>query len=71
MILNRDETIDAFRKAVLGALDKAAGETIKDGAHGWVDQELPRFFKALDAQIESVAARYNVTLVDPPVEVAR
>ena len=69
-ILNRDDTREVFRLAVLEALDQAARLTFDPARNdaGATDADLPRLFKAIDAQVEVLAERYQTILVDPPIE---
>lgn len=69
--LDRETIIETFRLCVLAALDTAANETF--GAAGLVhrndsgatDADLPRLFKAIDAQVDVLAERYGAVLVKP------
>lgn len=75
----RKEVVEAFRDAVLAALDQTALEQFgeleafqyfaKSGAGSW-DQDLPALFKAIDRQAEVLADRYYVVLVEPAKEPA-
>ena len=60
-----DDVRETFREEVLTALDKAAKKYTGETNSGWTDQDLPEFFKALDAQIERIAERNNIALLDP------
>jgi hypothetical protein len=66
--LNREAVRDVFRERLLMALDLAAREAFdpqdRTRAEGATDGDLPRLFSALDVQIETLAERYNVALVD-------
>ena len=55
-----DATIEAFRHAVLRAIDKTASELFSET--GWQDQDLPRLFKAVDAHVETLAERHGIQL---------
>ena len=68
--LNRDAVTDAFREAVLEALDTTAKEIFFDAKFGATDADLPRIFKAIDAQIETLCERYGVVLVGYEVKAA-
>ncbi len=61
--MNRKKTIQVFRQRVLGALDSAARETFNPPGYtagsGATDADLPRLFKAIDAQVDVLAKRYN------------
>ena len=61
--MNRDNTCDVFRTAVLSALDEAANQTFDPPRNdsGATDEDLVRLFKAIDAQVDVLAKRYNVT----------
>lgn len=67
--LDREMIVEPFRQKVLAALDAAANETfgqlglVHRNDSGATDADLPRLFKALDAQIDVLAARYGVVLV--------
>ena len=67
MTLDRESTIETFRQMVLEALDRAAHETFKPSRNdaGATDADLPRLFKAIDAQVEALADRYDVVLITP------
>ena len=64
--MNRDNTRDIFHLAVLAALDTAARETFNPprNAPGASDIDLPRLFRAIDEQVDVLAKRYGVTLID-------
>lgn len=65
--INRDKVIDAFRDAVLAALDEKAKEIFRvhvDGMPGASDADLPELFRTLDAHVEKIAMRYDAVLVD-------
>jgi hypothetical protein len=59
-------TRESFRRHVLDALDAAARETFNPSRNdaGASDADLPRLFKAIDAQIEVLAERYCIKLID-------
>lgn len=67
-VLNRDKVMEIFRTTLLAALDEAAGDAFLQEAGGWQDQDLPRLFKALDAQIEALCERHEIVLVDYEVK---
>lgn len=64
--LDLNDTRDIFRQAVLDALDKAARQTFDPPRNdaGASDADLPRLFESIDTQVEVLAERYNVALVD-------
>jgi hypothetical protein len=63
MTLDHDHVRTVFRAALLTALDNAA-RNVFNRQLGASDQDLPRLFAALDAQIETLAERYDATLVE-------
>lgn len=69
-LMNRDETLSAFRNHILQELDEIGdavfGHLPLCGAHsqGAIDADLPELFKGIDSQIERLCQRYGVTLVD-------
>lgn len=69
-VLNRNNTREAFRQAVLAAMDDAAqslfGHLPACGSHsqGATDTDLPELFKGIDAQLDRLCERYEVVLVD-------
>lgn len=65
---NRNHVRDLFRLCVLKALDTAARQFTFNPQSGWVDGDLPAVFSALDAQIERIAARHDITLLEPVSE---
>jgi hypothetical protein len=60
MLFDRNATIDAFRAAVLNALDKTAAELFNE-PQGATDSDLPSLFRAIDAQTENLARRFGIT----------
>jgi hypothetical protein len=62
----RDDARDVFRAALLLALDEAARSAFSapGRAPGASDADLPRLFRALDEQVETLAERYGIALVD-------
>ena len=66
--INRERVQEEFRAAVLSALDTAARATFNPPRNdaGASDADLPRLFKAIDAQIEALADRYDFALVTWP-----
>jgi hypothetical protein len=60
-VISHDDWIEQGRKAVLDALDQYVRTTTQFGAsRGWVDQELPNLFRAVDAHLDSIAERINL-----------
>jgi|KBSMisStandDraft_5_1062788.scaffolds.fasta_scaffold1337887_2 hypothetical protein len=59
-----EQVRDSFRAAVLAALDEAAKQYTGNAASGWTDSDLPEFFRALDSQIERVAERHDIALLE-------
>ena len=59
-----EQVRDSFRAALLAALDKAAKQYTGEAKSGWVDSDLPELFRALDSQIERVAERYEIALLE-------
>ncbi len=61
---DRDYALEVFRNRVLSALDEAAREIFNPPRNdaGATDADLPRLFKAIDAQVEALADRYRVVL---------
>jgi hypothetical protein len=61
---------EAFRLAILKALDETAAEifegfkSLPKRAQGATDAELPELFRAIDAQTNRLCGRYGVVLVD-------
>lgn len=62
--MKRELLRTAFYDNVVRALDKTAGTFFGDAAMGADDSDLPRLFRAIDVQIETLAKRYNATLED-------
>ena len=60
-----DEVRETFRAAVLAALDDAAKKYTDGASNGWTDSDLPEFFRALDSQIERIAERHDIALLEP------
>lgn len=60
---------EIFRDHVLTAMDNAAreifGPAVKRNDAGATDDDLPRLFKALDAQLNYLADRFGVILTTP------
>jgi len=63
MIFEYDATVEAFRDAVLKALDKTAQDLFNEKL-GADDVDLPRLFRAVDEHVRILAARYHITLVE-------
>jgi hypothetical protein len=68
---SRQETLRIWRRKVLDALDAAmieqplpAWRTHLPRTQGWLDCDLPRLFKAIDAHVETVCARNGIKLED-------
>jgi len=61
-IFNRDRIVLAFRDAVLITLDDVANQMFDPPRNdsGATDEDLPRLFKAIDAQVDVLAQRYHV-----------
>jgi len=69
MTRDRDEVLSVFRRNVLAALDQSARDTLGPRAYsrndsGATDADLPRLFKAIDAQVEVLSERFGVYLLD-------
>lgn len=66
--MNRDYVRDVFREAVLKGLDLATRQTFDPPQTnaGATDADLPRLFKAIDAQVDRLADRFGVILTDRP-----
>lgn len=64
--VERGDIQEIFRDHVLKALDAAAREVFDPPRNdaGATDADLPRLFKAIDAQIETLAERYDVAILD-------
>lgn len=65
---DKDLARDIWRDAILEAMDDAArrifGDSAKRNDAGASDDDLPRLFPVLDAQLDVLAARYNHKLSD-------
>ena len=61
--VNRERVVEEFRRAVLRALDRAADQEFDPPRNdsGAIDADLPRLFKAIDAQVDVLAKRYHIT----------
>lgn len=68
--INRTKALDTFRARVLAALDDAALEAFPcipssyRGQEGSGDAELPDLFRALDAHVAKLCAKYDIVMVD-------
>lgn len=64
-IMGDDDFVDAVRAAVLAALDEcAAAYGLAGGTPGATDADLPRLFRALDAQAALLIERRKSTSAD-------
>lgn len=69
MKLLRDDVCDVFYRHVLNALDRATRETFhpnNKANEGATDEDLPRLFKAIDEQVDALAKRFDIELIDAP-----
>lgn len=64
-VVNQEDAREVFRRKVLSALDEAAKEVFNPPRNdaGATDADLPRLFKAIDAQVECLADRYGIRLI--------
>ena len=65
MTYDKDLATEIFRNAVLEAMDTAAAEIFGHHAKlGATDGDLPRLFKAIDAQLDVLSERFGHALYE-------